>query len=929
MTTPNNAPVSQNGESKELSELLKNHFSTIEYLSEKFKDELKNHLASENFQADEGEKTILLDLSNEIASAKSKVDLTEAVHLKLKTFFKINGLTIILTNDDEQAYQIYMFPHEIRDSFKKGTNAGETLSYVELKPIIEQFTAINEHVEVFYDTAEYTGQDATTKYFKTWNDRGWEKFAVVSLKMGEDSLGYIFLHFEKLSIGNLRSNLLKGISAQFSVALSNINKIDEALSRKNEMELLLSINTGIASVRGTDELAKFIRERFKKLLGCSHTLIAVCNDDGLTFNAFLLDEDAREKVQPVYLDIKNSNHIINDAILSKTMQTEIPLIFDLEELSEQKNPPLYIKINRELKQKVLLTIRLAKGDEVCGFWLIYFKERTIITSEKLKLIQSLSHQLCISVANILANQEIKSREDEKGRLLKFSNAIAPLRDKSLLSQVLKIQLHELFNITDFVIHLLNLNRLNYMPFLYDHESEFNQDPGFLKGLNGWTDLPEGFREIISTIDAPSLTELNCSHDNSDKHDRTVPEKVIKVSRYGILINLGIDGNAILSFGHPDFKQLKAKEELLRSICSQISVAVSNLIANEKVNRQLLEIDLYKKQLEEETIYLKEEIEVNQNYAEIIGESAAMQKTFRLVAQVAPSDSTVLILGETGTGKELIARAIHNNSPRKNKLMVKVNCAALPANLIESELFGHEKGSFTGATERRIGKFELANNGTLFLDEIGEMPLELQVKLLRVLQEREIERVGGRGTIKVDVRIIAATNRDLEKEVDEGNFRSDLYYRLNIFPIYLSALRERKDDIPMLATHFINRYSKKTGRQINTIGSKAMQDMVQYSWPGNIRELEHLIERSILLSTGNTLKQIHLPSSKPGSSTTVPTSEILLKTIDENECEHILRILKYCNGRKSGPGGAADILGVPPSTLNSKIKRLGIKKEHLV
>ncbi|MFC3562843.1 sigma-54-dependent Fis family transcriptional regulator [Pedobacter jamesrossensis] len=928
MSTPNSAPVSSNGESKELSELLKNHFSTIEYLSERFKDELKNHLATENFQADEGEKTILLDLSNEIAEAKNKEDLTEAVHSKLKTFFKINGLTIILPNNDQQTYQIYMFPQEIRKMFRNTvTNEKNSFDYSELKPLLDKLTTIDAHVEVFYDTSEYIDRDPGTNYFKHWFEKGWEKFAVVSLKMGEESLGYILLHFEKLSMGNLRSNLLKGISSQFSVALSNINKMDEALRRKNEMELLLSINTGIASLRNIEELAKFIKDRFKKLLGCSHTMIAVCNEDGLTFNAFLLDEDAREKAQPVYLDLKNSSHIVNDTVLSKTMQTEIPLIFDLEELSKQKNPPLYIKINKDLKQQVLLTIRLAKGDEVVGFWLIYFKNKDTITAEKLKFIQSLSHQLCISVANILANQEIKSREDEKSRLLKFSNAIAPLRDKELLSDMLKIQLCELFNISDFVIYLLSVDRLKFLPFLYDHDSDFSRDPEFIKGLDTWTDLPDNFRALIYAIDSPSLSELRCERIHQSQNKTS--ERDSNVSRYGMLINLGIDGNAVISFAHPDFKQLKSKEELLKSICSQISVALSNIMANEKVNRQLIEIDRYKKQLEEETVYLKEEIEVNQNYAEIIGESAAMQKTFRLVAQVASSDSTVLILGETGTGKELIARAIHNNSPRKNKLMVKVNCAALPANLIESELFGHEKGSFTGATERRIGKFELANNGTLFLDEIGEMPLELQVKLLRALQEREIERVGGRGTIKVDVRIIAATNRELEKEVDEGRFRSDLYYRLNIFPIYLSALRERKEDIPMLATHFINRYSKKTGRQIDTIGNKAMQDMIQYRWPGNIRELEHLIERSILLSSGNTLKQIHLPSGRPGNISAVSTSEILLKTIDENECEHILRILKYCNGRKSGPGGAADILGVPPSTLNSKIKRLGIKKEHLV
>lgn len=300
----------------------------------------------------------------------------------------------------------------------------------------------------------------------------------------------------------------------------------------------------------------------------------------------------------------------------------------------------------------------------------------------------------------------------------------------------------------------------------------------------------------------------------------------------------------------------------------------------------------------------------------------------MIAQVASSDSTVLLQGETGTGKELIARAIHNSSSRKSKLMVKVNCATLPANLIESELFGHERGSFTGAFERRIGKFELANNGTLFLDEIGDMPLDMQVKLLRALQEKEVERVGGKTTIKTDVRIIAATNRDLEKLMEEGKFRSDLFYRLNIFPITLPSLRNRMEDIPELVSYFILRYAKKCGKEIRTIAAKALQELIHYDWPGNIRELEHLIERSVLLSTGDTIKEIHLPHKKKNLFSASDREDAPIRTMDENEKEHILKILKHVRGRIGGVGGAAELLGVPTSTLNSRMKRLGIRKEHL-
>lgn len=326
--------------------------------------------------------------------------------------------------------------------------------------------------------------------------------------------------------------------------------------------------------------------------------------------------------------------------------------------------------------------------------------------------------------------------------------------------------------------------------------------------------------------------------------------------------------------------------------------------------------------------LTENVGPAHNFSGIIGDSPEMNKIFRLVKLVAPSDSTVVILGETGTGKELIARAIHNNSPRKEKLMIKVNCAALPAHLIESELFGHERGAFTGATERRLGKFELANHGTLFLDEVGEMPLELQVKLLRALQEREIERIGGMATIKVNIRVIVATNRDLEREVSEGRFRSDLYYRLNTFPITLPTLRQRREDIPLLADYFIRRFSKKANKDINTLSNTALQDLLQYNWPGNVRELEHVIERSILFSTGGTLKHIHRPEAKETLQKLSLSEDYIPRTMDEQERDHILRTLNYCNGKIAGKAGAAGVLDIPPTTLHSKMRRLGISKAHI-
>jgi DNA-binding NtrC family response regulator len=309
---------------------------------------------------------------------------------------------------------------------------------------------------------------------------------------------------------------------------------------------------------------------------------------------------------------------------------------------------------------------------------------------------------------------------------------------------------------------------------------------------------------------------------------------------------------------------------------------------------------------------------------IVGQSRPMLTVLDHINTVSPLDTSVLILGESGTGKERVAKSIHTLSGRSDKPLVVVNCASLPANLIESELFGHEKGAFTGALDRRIGKFELAHQGTIFLDEIGELPMDLQVKLLRVLQEQEIERLGGKGPIKIDVRIIAATNRDLEKEMEEGRFRLDLYYRLFVFPIIIPSIRERVDDIPALTNHFISYYSKKYKKPINGITPEVMSQMLDYSWPGNVRELEHFIERTILLSKTLIIEEVSLPKHAGNKTSGEPQAGTRMKTIDENERDYIITVLKNCNGRIRGEGGAAAVMGLPPTTLHSKMKRLGIK-----
>ena len=372
---------------------------------------------------------------------------------------------------------------------------------------------------------------------------------------------------------------------------------------------------------------------------------------------------------------------------------------------------------------------------------------------------------------------------------------------------------------------------------------------------------------------------------------------------------------------------QADISFLSQIANQIALAVENAL----VYREIREL---KEQLSKEKLYLEDEIRTEMNFAQIIGNSASLRRVLKGVGTVAPTDSTVLIYGETGTGKELIARAIHDLSPRSSKSFVKLNCAAIPTGLLESELFGHEKGAFTGAIAQRIGRFEVANGGTIFLDEIGEIPLELQTKLLRVLQEREFERLGSSRTLRTDARLIAATNRDLETMVSEQKFRSDLFFRLNVFPVHVPPLRERQGDIPLLVRHFTQQFSRRMKKAMETIPSATMDALCRYHWPGNIRELQNVIERAVIVSVGPALSvdvgDLKFPKvSHPEERAAAPnstTNGALHSVLEETERQQILKALAQSNWIVAGPNGAAALLGINRSTLQVRIRKLGISRD---
>jgi transcriptional regulator with GAF, ATPase, and Fis domain len=356
-------------------------------------------------------------------------------------------------------------------------------------------------------------------------------------------------------------------------------------------------------------------------------------------------------------------------------------------------------------------------------------------------------------------------------------------------------------------------------------------------------------------------------------------------------------------------------DMLVQIADQVAMAVNNALAF----RRMAEL---RDRLGQEKKYLEDEINLERRFDDVVGESMGLRRVLREIETVAPTNATVLIQGETGTGKELLARAIHRLSPRSERTFIKINCAAIPAGLIESELFGHEKGAFTGAIARKIGRLELAHEGTLFLDEVGELPLDLQPKLLRALQEKEIERLGSSRPISVDVRLIAATNRDLAQMVAEKQFRSDLYYRLKVFPVFSPPLRERTGDIPILVRHFVEAHSRRMGKRIESIPEETMQALTRWSWPGNIRELENFLERAVILTRGPVL---FVPLAELEIQEAQGEQEWENPTLQAAEREHILRVLREAEGQIGGPNGAAARLGLKRTTLNSKIKKLGMER----
>lgn len=851
------------------------------------------------------ESDILLALSDDITKVREKNDLIIIFKQRIKGLFHITHSIVTLINDKEQTYIPFLLdntgsPIRSHDRYKEMVLSHFTLH----EPFIGAVLAADEPVSfLLEEIMDLPGRPA---FLRVNYERGVRHIMMTKLMKEGKPMGFIHTYTDNVDgFSKEFRDLMKGIAPQLSGAVSNIIKNEEIQNKEKEKSFLLDFSSEIATVRTKEELTGAVSAAVNKLNQKKGFVIRRINEDGVTMSPYVFDMGEREVDPKILNAMVSSSYPINDGIQNRVLNSPTPVLLNVEKEIQRGIKAGYLEYWKKMGFENFVAVSLRNGETNLGMLLLDIDEINV------PLLQGICAQISIAMANIMANEQIAKKQAEQTFLIGFSHDITRVRTKQDLQDAISTVLNKTMNTQFVMIRVIEEDGKHLVPFMFDRT--------LFEKANAKIDFDKMAADRI-TIEETYTTQVLASQDgivfNVEEEIKSGNPyaKLWKTTgfrnMYGLPLRMGNKNIGTIWMLADRLSSL-----LLNGICAQISIAIDNIQTNEKLLA-------YKKRLEVENDYLKEQIKTIY-FTDIIGSADEMQKVYRLMSLVAESNTTVLVTGETGTGKELIARALHNTSPRRDKLMVKVNCAAMPANLIESELFGHERGAFTGAIDRRIGKFELAHNSTLFLDEIGELPLEAQAKLLRVIQERELERLGGKQVIKIDVRLIAATNRILEDEVKAGRFRADLYFRLNVFPIQLPPLRNRCEDIEPLTHFFITKYSRNTGRKIRKVSPRVMQQLRSYTWPGNVRELEHLIERSILLTTDGELNEVYIPESTDGDKK--GEAFLLNRSLEDVERSYIIEILKRCAGKVSGTGSAAEVLKIPGNTLHSKMKKLGINK----
>ena len=682
---------------------------------------------------------------------------------------------------------------------------------------------------------------------------------------------------------------------------------------RDRLRLLLEVSESIASHRDLTELFRDLAQRIPRIVPFDYInlVLHVAARGTMRLHLLAAPEDATFAA--------GEEFPIDESPGGLVWKTQQPLIVNDIAL-ERRFPALLARLRENGVQSfciVPLTTALGRLGAM-GFGRL---ERRVYDADEVAFMQEVAKQVAVAVDNVLHEESARAAQEQLARerdrlqlLLEVNNAVVSHLDMdavfaSVSSSLQRVVQHDGCSL-----------------LLYEEESGYyrchvlraDRNESFVEEGHADASTCTSPCSVAMTTKAPaafSETDLRTTWADSKVAQHLLAEGVKSFCSIPLLSHDRLLG--ALNVGRTcELPFTPAEVDLLMQVAQQVAIGVENGLAY----RQIAEL---KEKLNEEKLYLEDEIRTEHNFEEIVGDSPALKQVLKQIEIVAPTDSTVLIQGETGTGKELVARAIHNLSGRKSRVFVKINCAAIPTGLLESELFGHEKGAFTGAIAQKVGRFELANGGTLFLDEVGEIPLELQSKFLRVLQEQEFERLGGTRTIRVDIRLVAATNRDLATMVTDKEFRSDLFYRLNVFPILNPPLRERTEDIPALVHYFTRKFAARMNKRIDTIPSDTMKALSRYHWPGNIRELENFIERAVILSRGSSLAA---PLSELKRLPMLVEDNMRhLTTLEDAEREHIRQALKQANWLVGGPSGAAARLGMKRTTLQSRMAKLGIER----
>jgi len=690
------------------------------------------------------------------------------------------------------------------------------------------------------------------------------------------------------------------------------------LSAAARFESLVAVSNAIGMHRDPKELFSVLVRELHRVVPFDHIGVTIRDEKSNTFQRHSIDAKTEATIPP------DPGLTMEESDAWWVYQNQEPLVTSLE-----SHDTRFSKLQEVLKKygvHCLCTLPLTTAHSKVGTLTFGSKTPDVYTAEEVCFLSVVAEQITLAFDNALlfdaaqaSQQQLLKKSERVGLLLELTNhVVSNLEFRDVLRAVVA-STRRVMGCDGVGICLPDTDnislRIYAMDFPLKDESVHEES------------LVPIDEDVAGTVFRTG--KLWCG---SIQEARRLGMKYTLHAEVGTLCILPLvgRGRVLGTFGVVKYQDNAFTGDIafLSQIANQVAIAVENALAFGQI-REL------KEKLSQEKLYLEDEIRSEMNFAQVIGNSASLRRVLKHVETVAPTDSTVLIYGETGTGKELIARGIHDLSPRQSKPFVKLNCAAIPAGLLESELFGHERGAFTGAIAQRIGRFEVANGGTIFLDEIGEIPLELQTKLLRVLQEREFERLGSSRTLRTDARLIAATNRDLEAMVSDQKFRSDLFFRLNVFPVHVPPLRERQGDIPLLVRHFTQQFSRRMRKVIETIPSAAMDALNRYHWPGNIRELQNVIERAVIISTGPALNidvsDLKFPKSSPPaeqSASPAPANGALHYVLEETERQQILQALKESNWVVAGPNGAAAHLGMKRSTLQLRMHKLGIARPNV-